>query len=120
QIEAMTMADKIVVMHDGIVEQIGAPLEIYDRPQNLFVAVFIGSPAMNLLKGKTNLNGSAMFEGPGGTRLPIGGTTKATNGQSVFFGVRPQHFSLADDGAAAEVLVVEPTGSEVQIVAKMG
>jgi multiple sugar transport system ATP-binding protein len=75
---------------------------------------------MNLLKGKTNLNGSAMFEGPGGTKLPIGGTTKATNGQSVVFGVRPEHFSLADDGAAAEVLVVEPTGSEVQIVAKMG
>ena len=120
QIEAMTMADKIVVMHDGIVEQIGAPLELYDRPQNLFVAGFIGSPAMNLLKGKTNLNGSAMFEGPGGTRLPIGGTTKATNGQPVVFGVRPEHFSLADDGAAAEVLVVEPTGSEVQIVAKMG
>jgi multiple sugar transport system ATP-binding protein len=120
QIEAMTMADKIVVMHDGIVEQIGAPLELYDRPQNLFVAGFIGSPAMNLLKGKTNLNGSAMFEGPGGTKLPIGGTTKATNGQPVVFGVRPEHFSLADDGAAAEVLVVEPTGSEIQIVAKMG
>ena len=58
QIEAMTMADKIVVMHDGIVEQIGTPLELYDRPDNLFVAGFIGSPAMNFLKGKVKANGA--------------------------------------------------------------
>ncbi len=66
QIEAMTMADKIVVMHDGRVEQIGAPLDLYDRPDNLFVAGFIGSPAMNLLKGRIRTNGSAGFEGAGG------------------------------------------------------
>ena len=59
QIEAMTMADRIVVMHDGIVEQIGAPLELYDRPANLFVAGFIGSPAMNFLKGA--IAGAARF-----------------------------------------------------------
>ena len=58
QIEAMTMADKIVVMHDGLVEQIGAPLELYDRPDNLFVAGFIGSPAMNMLKGRIRANGA--------------------------------------------------------------
>ena len=55
QIEAMTMADKIVVMHDGIVEQMGTPLELYDRPANQFVAGFIGSPAMNFLKGKVKV-----------------------------------------------------------------
>ena len=66
QIEAMTMADKIVVMHDGRVEQIGAPLELYDRPDNLFVAGFIGSPAMNMLKGRISLNGAAAFEAPAG------------------------------------------------------
>src|SRR5918998_1495881 len=66
QIEAMTMADKIVVMHDGIVEQIGRPLELYDHPDNLFVAGFIGSPAMNFLKGHIRSNGRAEFEGPGG------------------------------------------------------
>ena len=71
QIEAMTMADKIVVMHDGLVEQIGAPLELYDRPDNLFVAGFIGSPAMNFLKGTIRHNGSAGFDGPGGVRLPL-------------------------------------------------
>ncbi|MGA9339411.1 MAG: sn-glycerol-3-phosphate ABC transporter ATP-binding protein UgpC, partial [Pseudolabrys sp.] len=64
QIEAMTMADKIVVMHDGRVEQIGAPLDLYDRPDNLFVAGFIGSPAMNMVKGRINLNGAAVFEAP--------------------------------------------------------
>ena len=63
QIEAMTMADKIVVMHDGIVEQMGTPLELYDTPANQFVAGFIGSPAMNFLKGKVKSNGGAMFEG---------------------------------------------------------
>ncbi len=64
QIEAMTMADKIVVMHDGIVEQIGTPLDLYDKPDNLFVAGFIGSPAMNFLKGKVKVNGKAGFAGP--------------------------------------------------------
>ena len=63
QIEAMTMADKIVVMHDGVVEQMGTPLELYDQPDNLFVAGFIGSPSMNFLKGKVKSNGSAGFEG---------------------------------------------------------
>src|SRR5207253_8382020 len=63
QIEAMTMADKIVVMHDGVVEQIGTPLDLYDKPDNQFVAGFIGSPAMNFLKGKVRVNGTAGFEG---------------------------------------------------------
>src|SRR5919106_2541598 len=62
QVEAMTMADKIVVLHDGVVEQIGAPLELYDRPNNLFVAGFIGSPAMNFVKGKVGVNGAAIFK----------------------------------------------------------
>ncbi|GKT35994.1 Uncharacterized ABC transporter ATP-binding protein y4oS, partial [Aduncisulcus paluster] len=71
QIEAMTMADKIVVMHDGIVEQMGSPLELYDRPANQFVAGFIGSPAMNFLKGNVKVNGAAYFEGPNGVKLPL-------------------------------------------------
>ena len=71
QIEAMTLADRIVVMHDGVVEQIGAPLELYDRPQNLFVAGFIGSPAMNFLNGTIRANGALAFEGANGVRLPL-------------------------------------------------
>ncbi|HLN11084.1 MAG TPA: sn-glycerol-3-phosphate ABC transporter ATP-binding protein UgpC [Xanthobacteraceae bacterium] len=120
QIEAMTMADKIVVMHDGIVEQIGAPLDLYDRPDNLFVAGFIGSPAMNCLKGALTVNGKAEFAGPEGVRLPVAAAPTGSDGRPVVYGVRPEHFVLAADGAEAIVHVVEPTGSEVQVVARMG
>ena len=120
QIEAMTMADKIVVMHDGIVEQIGAPLDLYDRPDNLFVAGFIGSPAMNCLKGTLRLNGKAEFEGPGGVRLPVSSAPAGSDGRPAVYGIRPEHFVFADDGAEATVQIIEPTGSEIQIVAKLG
>src|SRR5471032_1271635 len=120
QIEAMTMADKIVVMHDGIVEQIGTPLELYDRPDNQFVAGFIGSPAMNFLKGKVKVNGSASFEGPNGVKLPLASAPANSDGRPVVYGVRPEHFTIADDGADAEIVVVEPTGSETQVFAKLG
>jgi multiple sugar transport system ATP-binding protein len=120
QIEAMTMADRIVVMHDGLIEQIGAPLELYDRPQNLFVAGFIGSPAMNFLKGTVRVNGTAEFEGPGRTRLPLAAAPAGSAGRAAVYGVRPEHLALADDGAEAVVQVIEPTGSELQVVAKLG
>src|ERR1043166_9201957 len=120
QIEAMTMADKIVVMHDGIVEQIGTPLELYDHPENQFVAGFIGSPAMNFLHGKVKLNGSAGFEGPNGVKLPLRAAPMNADGRPAVYGIRPEHFTLADDGAEAEILVVEPTGSETQVFAKLG
>ena len=120
QIEAMTMADKIVVMHEGIVEQIGDPLELYDRPNNLFVAGFIGSPAMNCLKGTLRLNGKAEFEGPGGVDCRSPPRRAGSDGRPTVYGIRPEHFVIADDGAEAEVQVVEPTGSETQVIAKLG
>jgi multiple sugar transport system ATP-binding protein len=120
QIEAMTMADKIVVMHDGLVEQIGAPLQLYDRPDNLFVAGFIGSPAMNFLRGRIVGSDGGGFEGPGGVRLPLASAPLGSAGRPAVYGVRPEHFVLADEGAEAEIVVVEPTGSEVQVVAKLG
>jgi multiple sugar transport system ATP-binding protein len=135
QIEAMTMADKIVVMHDGRVEQIGAPLELYDRPDNLFVAGFIGSPAMNFFPGTIRQpppnppphageGWEGAFDGPGGVRLPLRAPGRQTpewsDGRPAVYGVRPEHFVLADDGIDAEVQVVEPTGSETQLVAKLG
>ena len=120
QIEAMTMADKIVVMHDGIVEQIGAPLHLYDKPDNLFVAGFIGSPAMNTLKGTLRVNGKAEFTGPGGVKLPVASAPSGSDNRPVVYGVRPEHFVIADDGAEAEIMVIEPTGSEIQVVAKLG
>ena len=120
QIEAMTMADKIVVMHDGIVEQMGSPLELYDRPANQFVAGFIGSPAMNFLKGNVKVNGAAYFEGPNGVKLPLKSAPANSDGKPAVYGVRPEHFTIADDGAEAEIVVVEPTGSETQVFAKLG
>jgi multiple sugar transport system ATP-binding protein len=120
QIEAMTMADKIVVMHDGIVEQIGTPLELYDEPDNQFVAGFIGSPAMNFLHGKVRTNGSAGFDGPNGVRLPLAALPPDSEGRPAVYGIRPEHFTIADDGAEAEIVVVEPTGSETQVFAKLG
>jgi multiple sugar transport system ATP-binding protein len=116
----MTMADKIVVMHDGLVEQIGAPLELYDRPNNLFVAGFIGSPAMNFIKGTIRANGAVSFNGPNGVSLPLGTAPANTDGKPAVYGIRPEHFAIADDGAEAEVQVIEPTGSETQVVAKIG
>jgi multiple sugar transport system ATP-binding protein len=117
QIEAMTMADKIVVMHDGIVEQMGAPLELYDRPNNLFVAGFIGSPAMNFVKGRLEDGG---FTTDGGMRLPIAKAPASSDGRPVVYGVRPEHFQLTPDGVPVEVVVVEPTGSETQVVVRGG
>jgi multiple sugar transport system ATP-binding protein len=119
QIEAMTMADKIVVMHDGLVEQIGAPLELYDRPANLFVAGFIGSPAMNFFKGRVGTNGSGAFETSDGVRLPLSGKPAGADGRPAVYGIRPEHFALADDGAPGEVIVIEPTGPEIQVAARL-
>jgi multiple sugar transport system ATP-binding protein len=115
QIEAMTMADKIVVMHDGIVEQIGAPLELYDHPDNLFVAGFIGSPAMNFIKGRLDNGG---FVAEGGLRLPLRSAPAGAAGKPAIYGIRPEHFRLSPDGIPVEVVVVEPTGSETQVVVK--
>ena len=117
QIEAMTMADRIVVMRDGIVEQSGGPLELYDRPVNTFVASFIGSPAMNIVPGTARIGGgSPMVEFGDGIRLPMPRGAAAADGQPVLYGMRPEHFSLANgDGLPADVVVVEPTGADTQL-----
>jgi multiple sugar transport system ATP-binding protein len=114
QIEAMTMADRIVVMHDGRVEQVGAPLDLYDRPANLFVAGFIGSPAMNLLEGKITGQG---FVTKGGLTLPFASAPVGQEGRPAIYGIRPEHFALSETGVPITVEVLEPTGSETQIVA---
>ena len=115
QIEAMTMADRIVVMHDGVIEQIGSPLELYDSPANLFVAGFIGSPAMNMINGKMDGN---TFTSNNGTKIELSRGAGGSAGRPVTLGVRPEHFHLDPNGVDAEVLTVEPTGSETQVVAK--
>ena len=118
QIEAMTMADKIVVMRDGIVEQTGSPLELYDHPVNQFVAGFIGSPAMNFLPGIVK---GEHVELEGGAKLPMPTNARARDGQKVVYGTRPEHIELAagNEGIATEVVVVEPTGADTQVFTKI-
>jgi multiple sugar transport system ATP-binding protein len=121
QIEAMTMADKIVVMHDGIVEQIGAPLELYDYPANLFVAGFIGSPAMNFIKGKVVAGDPPQVVTDTGIVLPVKDLAPGMDGRPVIYGIRPEHFVIdSEKGIPVEVSVVEPTGSETQVFARLG
>jgi multiple sugar transport system ATP-binding protein len=124
QIEAMTMADRIVIMRDGIVEQAGAPLDLYDHPANVFVAGFIGSPAMNFLTGKVERDGGgAAFVSDAGTRVPLRAEAGRVAGSGpVVCGIRPEHIVLAtgEGGIAAEIAVIEPTGSETHLVAKAG
>ncbi|MCO6049631.1 sn-glycerol-3-phosphate ABC transporter ATP-binding protein UgpC [Mesorhizobium sp. RP14(2022)] len=112
QIEAMTLADRVVAMHGGIVQQVGSPLELYDRPANLFVASFIGSPAMNLLKGTYDASGAeAGIVLPDGTRIALSGPYALQSGTEVTLGIRPEHVVLSPiDGLPARVSLVEPTG----------
>jgi multiple sugar transport system ATP-binding protein len=113
QIEAMTLADRIVVMRDGVIEQVGTPLEVYDRPLNEFVAGFIGSPAMNFLKGTMTGRG---FELGGGLLLPadVADPSVAT------YGVRPEHLGIDPAGVPLTVSVIEPTGSETLVLGRVG
>jgi multiple sugar transport system ATP-binding protein len=120
QIEAMTMADKIVVLHDGAVEQIGTPLELYDSPANLFVAGFIGSPAMNFIKGRLKDGQSPTLVTASGFRIPLDAAPRAAIGPEIVLGVRPEHMRLGGASAIpAELIVVEPTGYETQVIARL-
>ncbi|MDD0810133.1 sn-glycerol-3-phosphate ABC transporter ATP-binding protein UgpC [Curvibacter sp. RS43] len=120
QIEAMTMADRIVVMHDGLVEQIGTPLDLFDRPRNLFVAQFIGSPAMNVLAGTLQQEGGQAWVEAEGQRWPVAPVAGAQSGQRVHYGVRPGDMHLAEQGVQARVVVVEPTGAETELLLQVG
>ncbi|WP_428412663.1 ABC transporter ATP-binding protein [Pararhizobium sp.] len=108
QVEAMTMADKIVVLRDGKIEQVGRPLDLYDRPANQFVAAFIGSPSMNFISCRVS---DGLFMASGGTALaaaPVGFVEDI----DYVFGIRPEHVKLDAKGLSAKVVLVEPMGSE--------
>jgi len=115
QIEAMTMADRIVIMKDGVIQQVGAPSEIYDNPANLFVADFIGSPAMNLVEGQIE-NGTFRA----GSSLALQVNSPQTYSKKVFLGIRPEQISLGEKGMQATVRRVEPTGSETVLTLEAG
>ena len=116
QVEAMTMADRIAVMNDGRIEQLGEPLELYDRPANLFVAQFIGSPAMNVFEGVCRGQAVEAL----GVRWPVPNGVHYREGQSVKYGIRPVHLDVDSGGIPAEVVVVEPMGAETELVVKVG
>jgi multiple sugar transport system ATP-binding protein len=123
QIEAMTLADRIVVMHDGIVEQIGTPLQLFDRPGNLFVAQFIGSPSMNVIDGKLQQEADEIWVDACGVRWPVPGAVEgARHGMPVHYGVRPGDLELCalGRGIDARVVVVEPTGAETELLLQVG
>jgi len=116
QVEAVTMADRIVVMNDGNVEQVGAPLELFDRPANLFVARFIGSPTMNLIEGNIRqYKGGILFKGER-ISIELPELNGISGSQDVVLGIRPEQISLATGADLAEldavVDVIEPTGTE--------
>src|SRR5262245_46290995 len=117
QIEAMTMADKIVVMNSGVVEQAGRPLELYDKPANIFVAGFIGSPAMNMIEGQI-ANGS--LRSADGMDWALPRNCRGHHTGPTVYGIRPEHLRLDPDGIKATVQVVEPTGSETQVLLRVG
>jgi multiple sugar transport system ATP-binding protein len=117
QVEAMTMADRIVVMRAGIVEQTGTPLDLYDHPANIFVAQFIGSPAMNILSGNIR---DGVFSTLDGAVLPLPQHLRKYEGRQVSYGIRPEHLSIVGEGFETIVHVVEPTGAQTEIIAKLG
>jgi multiple sugar transport system ATP-binding protein len=118
QIEAMTMADRIVVMHDGIVEQVGTPLELYDRPANLFVASFLGSPSMNFVPG---LLSSRSFVSENGVAIPLSRPPDPALDGKVICGFRPESV-IPDPGSQLKMLVnlTEPTGAETHVFGQLG
>lgn len=118
QMEAMTLADTVIVLNEGRVEQAGGPLELYDRPANRFVAGFIGSPAMNMLPGRISKRG---FDLDAGGTLPLPSGLDVDPGRAMIYGVRPEHvIPTPAETAVARVDVVEPTGFETFIYAQLG
>lgn len=126
QIEAMTMADEVVVMRGGYIEQSGTPMQIYDKPNNLFVAQFIGSPTMNILECVVTESNGTLYAAIDNTRLPLPASSDLQPGQKIYYGIRPEHFQISsqqnDTGGTAEnttatgvVKVVEPTGPEIHV-----
>jgi multiple sugar transport system ATP-binding protein len=121
QIEAMTLATKIAVLKDGVLQQFGTPAEIYNNPANLFVAEFIGSPGINLMRGEVAAENGAPVVRSGTITLPLSPKAAVSPGQKVVYGIRPEHLKPSGNssGLGAKVIVVEPTGAEIHIYADL-
>lgn len=119
QIEAMTMADRIIVMRDGRIEQVGAPLDLYDHPANSFVATFIGSPSMNLIEGSVR---DGRFALSNGATIAIHPAIATYVNGPLTVGIRPDHIDIGEaqaDGVEARLIAYEPTGSETMVTAEL-
>jgi multiple sugar transport system ATP-binding protein len=121
QVEAMTLSSRIAVLNRGVLQQFDEPQKIYDHPANVFVAGFMGSPAMNFLPATI---GKQSLTLDGGATLTLANRKDAPEGQKVIVGIRPEHFTLGTAGSAnsipAKVILVEPTGSETHVVSHFG
>jgi len=124
QVEAMTLADRLIVMNAGIADQIGTPMDVYERPASVFVAGFIGSPSMNFLAGKVGEGGRAVdLTGNGSPRLslPLNVATTASAGTAVAVGIRPEHLQPAADGPLEfEIELAEPLGADTLLHGRFG
>jgi len=128
----MTMADEVIIMRDGRIEQSGSPMEIYDHSNNLFVAQFIGYPGMNVIKCQVVAQGGTLYAKHEDTFFALPPGAKVTQGREIYYGVRPEHLrsskqpitqSNRSDALVATpgtVRVVEPTGPEIHIYTKLG
>ncbi|PKR55005.1 ABC transporter ATP-binding protein [Thalassospira marina] len=119
QMEAMTMSDRIVILNHGKIEQVGAPLEVYDRPANIFVATFIGSPSMNLMDGILERDASGALVRTENALLRVGDAIDAPAGAAVTVGLRPEHLKIAAEGTTGTIPftldLIEPTGAETHL-----
>ena len=123
QVEAMTMADLVVVMNDGQIEQLGPPLQLYDHPATVFVADFLGSPAMNLIEGRVSASEAGLVIDVGNNlTLPIAPEAAVQPGAEVVYGLRPEHLRIGEPqtGLPATVTLVEPAGFETHLHADIG
>ena len=124
QVEAMTLADRIVVMNDGYIEQIGTPMELFNNPANTFVASFIGSPPMNQMPAKITNSASGLTASVHNATISVPGGIDVQEGQSVVIGVRPEHLTLDDRDGTTPIPItldlVEPLGSEALLHASIG
>lgn len=121
QVEAMTMADRIVVMNEGRIEQIGRPLDLYDNPVNIFVAGFIGTPSMNLLSAMVAHDGKTLVaKFKSGKTLPLPAIEGLEKDVEIIYGMRPEHCTITTKGAEAEVDVIEPMGAETHLILQFG
>jgi sn-glycerol 3-phosphate transport system ATP-binding protein len=123
QVEAMTLADRLIVMNAGVADQIGTPMDVYDRPASMFVAGFIGSPAMNFTAARVGADRTSVELTASSTRIvmPLGRQTSAKAGDLVTLGVRPEHLQPFQNGPVEfEIEMAEPLGADTLLHGKFG